>query len=736
MGAAQLPRAYFNGFTYWNPSTMNNNDCQPTYDPASATLNWTWLERQGLQDPDQFDAYVIQPSVVPLANAAPMGVDAGAPPAEWNFYGDNGCGFVQDDEPVLEWPAKFSKPPAALTITGYTDAAGQLVQSGDPWIGEAIRVNAGADSARLVDVDPICPWSSQIFADTVMLGATPGEAELAGGTAGRAHSRWVFFARNLNLHNDVIIAGIASSMWQLGLPTDQLSFADRATGPLASQLRESLAQPGVQGLMVRFVTYHTIYFQGSAFTVRGAPDWKAITGLYHDYAAKLAAFERGERSEAPPRPVNRAYSNTVGFIAPWTTADMRTMAVGRTLHSSAQVQPINTSLAATALGPAALEYAVDPTDPALVGRVSIDLGTTIPELGSCLTKVNFGPLTLALVAEGDEDAAAHPLATIDYAGGYDAAAYGATAGVVDIPASAFTAPLTVAALGQQRLIVTVPDPNALQPQVALREDENTAETDDRAVYLNQPGASWSPSQGTLAVQVRHRGGKPPAGTRLRIAQYSPNPVGFNEVAWELVSTAAESQAQAPFIQLVADEPVIDGAYTTVAVPDVDDGLPYATVTVAVSALRPGPPVVEFTVLAPGAPDAPPPSDIKFPDLIQQHFANVRVLPFHNEMAISFENWLRTGPSVDLVTQRVFDAVFRTFFMMYPAMRFLRDPLQFQAWRGQICAVTDPAGFETASYMPVTRSLSAGQRRMLELWNTYVDGKLPTPSVGARYGRRG
>jgi len=85
---------------------------------------------------------------------------------------------------------------------------------------------------------------------------------------------------------------------------------------------------------------------------------------------------------------------------------------------------------------------------------------------------------------------------------------------------------------------------------------------------------------------------------------------------------------------------------------------------------------------------------------------------------------------------VFDTVFRTFFIMYPAMRFLEDPLRFQAWRGRICAVTDPVIFETAAYMPVTRSLSAGQRRILEAWNHYVDGQLPTPIQGARVGRRG
>jgi hypothetical protein len=432
--------------------------------------------------------------------------------------------------------------------------------------------------------------------------------------------------------------------------------------------------------------------------------------------------------------VNRAYSNTVGWIAPWTTADMRSAAAGRILLSSGPVQPIDAKLPATPLGPAVLEHAADAADPALVGRISIDLGSTIPELDSTLTKVDFGPMQLAL-APSDGTGPAKPFAQIEYGGGYDKDAYVATAGVVDIPASQFLVPLTVAELEQQ-IVVTFPGSQPQTPQVGLQEAVYTAETDDRGVYVDEPGMPWSPPERSLTVQVRYLGGKPPRGTQLRIAQYAPSPPGFGEGLWQLVSETAGSASQTPYLQLHAGADVIDGAYTTVPVPYADDGLPYATVSLAVSAIRSGPPVLAFTPLAPSAPADGPAPVIPFPALIQQFFANVRVLPFHNAMAVAFENWLRAGPSVDLVSQRVFDSVFRTFFVMYPAMRFIRDPLQFQAWRGRICAVTDPARFERASYMPVMRSTSAGQRRMLELWSAYLDGAMPTPAPPPPVGRRG
>jgi hypothetical protein len=739
MGLAQLPRAYFSGFTYWNPSTMNNNDYQPTYDPASATLNWPWLERHGLQDADDFDAYATRPGIVPTANSAlDPNVYSDVPPAEWNFYGDNTCGFVQPGEPAIEWPAKFGKPPGGLSLTGYTNGQGELVTGGDPWIGQPVRLNVGTDPAKMVDVDPICPWSTQLFVDAVALGSDAARVGLTARTAGRAHSRWVFFARNLNQSKDVIIAGVASAMWQLGLPAEELVFLDPspAPGSLAAQLKAAAQLPGTRGLMVRFVTYHTVYFTGSAFAGRPLPDWAGITSLYAEYAERLRRYEAGEALEPPDRPVNRAYSNTVGWIAPWTTADMRTAATGRILLSPGPVQPVDAKLPATPLGPAVLEYAADPADPALVGRISIDLGTTIPELDSALTKVDFGTMQLA-VASGDANgsAPAKAFAQIGYGGGYDKDAYVATAGVVDIPASDFLVPLTVAEL-QRQIVVTFPGSQAQTPQVGLQEAVYTAETDDRGVYVDEAGAPWSPPDRSLTVQVRHLGGKPPRGTQLRIAQYAPSPPGFGEGLWQLVSDAAGSTSQAPYLQLHAGADVTDGAYTTVPVPYADDGLPYATVSLAVSAIRSGPPVLAFTPLAPSAPAAGPAPVIPFPALIAQFFANVRVLPFHNAMAVAFENWLRTGPSVDLVSQRVFDSVFRTFFVMYPAMRFLRDPLQFQAWRGRICAVTDPAQFESASYMPVMRSMSAGQRRMLELWSAYLDGAMPTPAPPPPAGRRG
>jgi lipoprotein-anchoring transpeptidase ErfK/SrfK len=711
MGLADLPRAYFRGFTYWNPSTMNNNDYQPTYDPATATLTWPWLERHGVDAQQDFDRFATRSSVLPLGNDVVNAVTPDKPPALWNFYGDNSCGFVRPDEPLIEWPSKFSKPPDETKVIGYTNTAGNRIDAGDPWIGLPVVLNAGIKPAKLVDVDPVCPWSSQIFVDSFRLGNDTEAPGFAGATAGRAHARWVFLKRNIS--KDLIIAGGMSAMWQIALPAEGLNFEGPAPvpGSLAAEFKATLKQSHVRGMMVRFVTYHTLYFQGDAFP-SGQDDWSIITALYAEYASELARYERGERTSPPPRPVNRAYSNVVGWIAPWTTTDMRSAPVGRILHAGNPVPAVNIA-DAQSIGPASLEFQVDAMNPDRVSRVSIDLGTAIPEYNAALDKLDFGTMQLALAPPGGTP---KPFAEVPYAGGYDKTAYEAGSGVVDIPASRFLAPVSARDMAHH-IVVRFVNPADGTTQVGLEEADYTAETDDRGVYVNEPGAPWSPPDPTLDVEVRFRGGPPPAGTRLQIAQYAPDEPGFNESGWELVSDSAP-QAQTPYTTLDAGGSVIDGAYVTVAVPD-------STVTIRVSGLRSGPPVLRFAPVKPGDPDPTPPAAISIVGITQGFFANVRVLPFHNAMTAAYENWLRSGPSVDLATQRIFDSVFRTFFLMYPAMRFLSDPLKFQARRGPVCAVTDPALFDSAEYMPVTRALSAGQRRMLELWTTYVDGKVPS-----------
>ncbi|HVX41613.1 MAG TPA: hypothetical protein VHB25_18785, partial [Gemmatimonadaceae bacterium] len=440
MGLIHLPRAYFNGFTYWDPSTMNNNDYQPVYDPANARLNWPWLQRHGFETAQQYDQYATTPTVGTPNEGANVNYVSGIPPAEWNYYGGNNCGFVNPAAPAIEQPQNFGKPPGTLAITGFTNPGGTLVTSGDPWIGLPLQLNLGLPPAKLVDVDPVCPWSSQIFCDTINL-AAPGDASgLVGQTAGRAHSRWVFFLRNVNLNGDVLIAGVGSAAFQLGIRTGQLQIFDQqpASGSLASDLIDVLVQPGVKGLMVRFVTYLTVYFQGPAFPAphTTATCWPQITQLYAEYLEQRQQYESGQLASPPPPPVNRAYSKTVGWIAPWFDGELHSAPGGRMLAPAGPATALQPTLPKpTLIGPAVVEAAASPTNPAAVGRIAIDLGSTMPEYDATATKIDFGTFNIGLAPLNNPRAPATTISSIPYAGGYDTPTYTLTSGVVDIPAS-------------------------------------------------------------------------------------------------------------------------------------------------------------------------------------------------------------------------------------------------------------------------------------------------------------
>lgn len=730
MGLADLPRIHVRGSAAWNPSTVNNNDAQPTYDPASAELSWPWMAQHGLAAHGDVDRYLTEPILDTPNVALLQGVDPTSPPAEWNYYGGNTCCFLQPDEPVIEWPEKFRKPAGTTAVTAWTGPDGAR-RSADPVVGLPLQLNVGLDAAKLVDVDPVCPWSSQIFADSLTLGSTARGAGFTGATAGRAHARWLYFRRNLNLAEDVHIAGVASAMWQLAMPTDTLEWFDDAPAPgtATATLRAALDRPGTRGLLLRVTTYRTVYFQGAAFDGRDVPDWPGIIELYREYREQRLAWEAGERSDAPPVPVNRAYSTTIGWIAPWTDADLRSMAADRTLVPSPGVpyRPAGQhGLPAWPLGPASLACAVAADDPGRIERISLDLGSCVPEVDASLEKVDVGVLELSVPGSGDPT----PFARLTR-DAYARAAYEDGVGVVDLDGDRLLRPLTTDDLAHA--VVVTASLGGAPPARALTEAPYTAETDDRGVYLDEPGAD---GQGTATIrfQVRHLGRKPPPGTRVRVSQYTPSPPGFGEGGWGLVSATAPDR-QAPYVRFDAPG-VEDGASVVLDVAHVDDGLPYATVDVTVTALRPGTPNLDVVPVGPGG--APPPAaeTISLPAIASRHYAVVRVLPFHEQRATAFANWLRTGPTADVVTQRVFDEVFRTYFLLYPVMRFIRDPLQLQAWRGRVCEATDPAIFDRADYMPVTRALSAGQRRMLLAWNDHLDGDPPVRDATSSLGRRG
>ncbi|NER47496.1 MAG: hypothetical protein F6J92_12490 [Symploca sp. SIO1A3] len=698
MGVLQLPRLYFQGYNYWNPSTFNNNDYSPpidTYDPPNAQLNCPYLHSQGVYTESEFQDW----SVVPIPYDKP---EDKVPPAEWAYYGGNQCGFVTENLPKIQNP-NFSKPTDFTHVTGYTDASGSY-QNSDSWIDLPLQFNLNTISAKLVDVNPVSFWSSQIFADSFTLGSS--DRGFTAPVKYRMHSRWIGSTHNYNATGDLIIAGTFSAVFQTCFHKDDIQWLDAESSTLATQLRDAMASPEVAGLMLRFTNYDTIYFQGDAFNGICPGElylrMEEIATLYQEYNQAQEDYQKGLSTTKPPRPINHAYSRVVGWIGLWKQGELVSVPEGRLLIPfpnnngsnegddgiKVQAKDLPSYPAQVTLGPATVEVKVNGTD---VERLSVDLGTAMPERDSSGQKANFGTVQLGLLLNNEFQL----IATLPN----DKSSYEPTAGVVDI--TEIPGGITADNIQNNPLVIQVESydsqGDSQTPVLALIETPLTAQTDQRGVYVNQPNPSWNTDaeMPTFTVKVQYYGGQPlPGGTTLALTQDENVELFYKD----------PNETFQPYTQ------------DTQPIPVTRDG----EVTIGVRALHPGTPNIAFSPALPEQSYVGAPFNLGNAETVASAFYTViRCLPFHNAMADSFEEWLRTNPDITQVNQRVFNEVYNTYHLMYPVMDFINSPLKFQEWRGKILRVTSPELFTSSQYMPVTRALSAGQRRILELYDQYL-----------------
>jgi len=115
-------------------------------------------------------------------------------------------------------------------------------------------------------------------------------------------------------------------------------------------------------------------------------------------------------------------------------------------------------------------------------------------------------------------------------------------------------------------------------------------------------------------------------------------------------------------------------------------------------------------------DNPPPAAV---DTQQTAYLWVRTLPAGDDVGGLAPTW-----------QNVYENVLYNWHAMAPCMdNWLRldDPAQVAAYGQLIKQLTDPKNFERQRYMPVTRDLTAGQRKLLYAWLNSV-GKQATPAL--------
>ncbi|KUR78203.1 hypothetical protein [Novosphingobium sp. FSW06-99] len=479
MSVLDKPRVYFKGEIAWDPVTTNNYG-----PPDSGTF--------------QAAAAYDEDACTPLLNNAPFAakvaafrqtaVDEIVSAGSWNPHGS------------------YRSPFFNTAVSGVD--AGNGLDTDDPFVSAPVNF-----TGMLIDSEPYGAWSSQLFFDDIAFGIAGG-CHVSGRRSIRLNDRFINF--NANPANNMI-AGIASVMWQTCFAKDDGLVIDPHNSGVLAALARAMDDPAVAGLMLRFTTYRTIYYDDPTLANRSPA--AAAAG-----AALQAKIRAGGFQPNPAR------SLLVGTLGLWRRDEVPTEACERALVSTmATIPGFNSPTLQTNAGPAV------GTAFARVGAagIALDLSNAIPCADRAGEKIDIG--TLELVAADPAPAVAiTTVATIPFSH-YDRAAYEATSGIVDIP----LAPALAAQLAGMDLSIKGPDGTTYLQEAPLRAVPSMPN-----LYANQGDRAH------VEVQVYQRGAVAPAGVAVVMSD-----MAATQATHLAATTDADGRVQ---FALETGTPTVDG----------------------------------------------------------------------------------------------------------------------------------------------------------------------------------
>lgn len=458
MSVLRFPRIYFRGEMSWDPCLANN--LGDLYDAAKVEL----VLPPGVSI-DQYKEFI-------LGHVDSLGI--------WNYYGTHAARFEN------------------VVVTGGALAPqGPPPKEGDALLGKHVTLRG-----KLVDVDPAAVHTSQIFFDEMSVGDEA--VGFAGLRVERMHSRWINFNRSLK---QLPIAGIASVVWQTALDKDALQFFGQEGSELLGAFEHALERDDVAGVMIRFQTYRTLYFQnGQRNSIPQQP--RTSVELKQLYAT-------GQNFSNP------AYSALVGVAGLWMRDDPALSAQGgRYLVPAGNVAVASRGGKDRPVPPGPAVFELDEGTKTL----SLDFGSAFPETDESLEKADLGELqVVANYGGGPTQVAALPFAS------YSKASYDERAGIIDIDLSSHADPSIVEKIQKGQLALNFIRKDKTVP--ALAESEFSVIADRRGVYLNEGETE------NVRLSVLQYGAPAPAGTRLQVNAYD-NDLSF-------VATVSTLKLEAP-----------------------------------------------------------------------------------------------------------------------------------------------------------------------------------------------
>lgn len=455
MSILEFPRAYFRGEVAWDPVTTNNyptGQAPASYDETNC-------------DSTLLTSRVMNASQVSKFRTA--AIDEVAVAGNWNPDGSYRCPFYDtfvtgvDLGNGLDTTDAFARAPVIFT-------------------------------GMLVDCEPYGAFSSQLFFDDMSFGIRGG-CRIYGKRVVRFNDRFINFQAN---PSNNIIAGVASVMWQTVFAKNQGLQIDPFDSAVLQRFQADMDDPDVLGVMVRFVTYRTVYYND--LNLSNGPSTRPP-------AQALQAMLR----EGGFQP-NLARSKLVGTVGLWRRRDAITEASDRALIATFATVPGQPSPANN--GPVVATAFARTTSKGL----ALDFSNTIPCSDRQTEKFNLGTLTIT-AADPPPAVAVAQIATIDFSH-YDRAAYEATSGIIDVPLS----PELTAQLANLNLSISGGDGT-----VYLQEDVLRAVPTVANLYMDQG------QNANLVVQVYERGKM--AGSGIAVTMSDMN--SSQSSGWRLLTNA-------------------------------------------------------------------------------------------------------------------------------------------------------------------------------------------------------
>lgn len=294
-------------------------------------------------------------------------------------------------------------------------------------------------------------------------------------------------------------------------------------------------------------------------------------------------------------------------------------------------------------------------------RATLDLGEVIPETTTSLEKASIGTLKLFVQAEGNqlELAALSPDA-------YARDAYESKAGLIDLELSQLN-PAQWAIVHNGLMSIEA------EGQPVLLERRYVVVVEDRDIYLDEGETA------SVLIRVMDRGVPAEAGTRVQVAEYDGTSEALVGVVSDLVVDASgEARLQIP------------------------------------AALEPGFRIFVFDAYQAGDTASAPRGEY---NRSSDFHVMVRALPFDDALE-------QNTPDSQLTWSWIYENVLAVFGVLNPVMartsnpainRPLHDRATVEAHAARVKAVVHKGSIESSTYMPVTRDLSRGKRRLLQRW---------------------